>query len=180
MIHMKVLVRKMSTLGLLKVHLVVGAVIMAVAFIGLPIGVLYIDPMLFTEPVALAIIAGGMLFFGSVGYFIYVRPYFLYQKTPDVQVEADEEFLYIHSKKEVKIPLAEIEEITVYPDLPFIYHKSFLRDMIIHQFSEQYGSIDLEIANFGSYKFRFVPQVQDTSDKLYQFLREAMGIEETN
>ena len=177
---MKVLVRKMSTLGLLRAHLVLGALIMAVAFIGLPISILYIDATLFTEPTALAIIAGGMLFFGSVGYFIFVRPYFLYQKTPAVQVEADEEFLYIHSKKEVKIPLSEIEEITVYPDLPFIYHKSFLREMIIHMFSENYGDIELDIANFGSYKFRFVPQVQDTSDKLYQFLREAMGIEETN
>jgi hypothetical protein len=173
---MKVLVRKMSTLGLLKVHLVLGALIMAVAFIGLPISILYIDATLFTEPTALAIIAGGMLFFGSVGYFIFVRPYFLYQKTPAVQVEADDEFLYIHSKKEVKIPLSQIEEITVYPDLPFIYHRSFLREMIIHQFSEQYGSIDLEIANFGSYKFRFVPQVEATSDELYKFLRKAMGI----
>ena len=41
-------------------------------------------------------------------------------------------------------------------------------------------SIDLEIANFGSYKFRFVPQAQDTSDKLLRFLREVMGIEKTN
>ena len=173
---MKVLVRKMSTLGLLKVHLVLGALIMAVAFIGLPISILYIDATLFTEPTALAIKAGGMLFFGSVGYFIFVRPYFLYQKTPAVQVEADEEFLYIHSKKEVKIPLSKIEEITVYPELPFIYHKSFLREMIIHQFSEQYGSIDLEIANFGSYKFRFVPQVEATSDELFKFLSAAMGV----
>ena len=117
-----------------------------------------------------------MLFFGAVGYLIFVRPYFLYQKTPDVQVEADDEFLYIHSKKEVKIPLSQIEEITVFPELPFIYHRSFLREMIIHQFSEQYGSIDLEIANFGSYKFRFVPQVEATSDELYKFLRKAMGI----
>ena len=107
---------------------------------------------------------------------MYVRPYFLYQKTPDVQVEADDEFLYIHSKKEVKIPLSQIEEITVFPKLPFIYQKEFVREMIIHQFSEQYGSIDLEISNFGNYKFRFVPQVETTSDELYNFLRKAMGI----
>lgn len=173
---MRVLVRKMSTLGLLKVHLVLGAVIMAVSMIGLPISILFIDATLYTEPTALVIILGGMLFFGSVGYFIFVRPYFLYQKTPDVQVEADDQFLYIHSKKEVKIPLSEIEDITVFPELPFIYHGSFLREMIIHQFSEQYGSIDLEIANFGSYKFRFVPQVETTSDQLFNFLRETMGV----
>ena len=167
----------MSTLGLLRVHLVLGAVIMAVAFIGLPIGILFVDVTLFTEPTALAIIAGGMLFFGSVGYFIFVRPYLLYQKTPDVQVEADDEFLYIHTiKKEAKIPLSEIDDITVYPHLPFLYHKSFLREMIIHAFSEQYGDIELEIANFGCYKFRFVTQVQDTSDRLFQFLRETMGV----
>ena len=173
---MKILVRKMKTLGLLKVHLILGAIIMAASMIGLPIGVLYIDATLFTEPLTFVIILGGMLFFGSVGYFLFVRPYFLYHKTPDVQVEADDEFLYIHSKKEVKIPLSEIDEITVYPELPFIYHRSFLREMIIHSFSENYGSIELDIANFGSYKFRFVPQVEDTSDKLYKFLRSAMGI----
>ena len=174
---MKILVKKMSTLGLLKVHLVLGTVIMAAAFIGLPVGVLFIDPMLFTEPTALAIIAGGMLFFGSVGYFIYVRPYLLYQKTPDVQVEADDEFLYIHTiKKEAKIPLAEIEDITVFPDLPFAYQRSFLREMIIHEFSEQYGDIELEIANFGSFKLRFVTRVEITSDTLFQFLRETMGV----
>lgn len=174
---MKILVKKMSTLGLLKVHLILGTVIMAIAFIGLPVGVLFIDPMLFTEPTALAIIAGGMLFFGSVGYFIYVRPYLLYQKTPDVQVEADDEFLYIHTiKKEAKIPLAEIEDITVFPDLPFVYQRSFLREMIIHEFSEQYGDIELEIANFGSFKLRFVTRVETTSDTLFQFLRETMGV----
>ena len=174
---MKILVRKMKTLGLLKVHLILGAIIMAASMIGLPIGVLYIDATLFTEPLTFVIILGGMLFFGSVGYFLFVRPYFLYHKTPEVQVEADDEFLYIHSKKEVKIPLSEIDEITVYPELPFIYHRSFLREMIIHSFSENYGSIELDIANFGSYKFRFVPQVEDTSDKLYKFLRGAMGLQ---
>ena len=174
---MKILVRKMKTLGLLKVHLILGAIIMVASMIGLPIGVLYIDATLFTEPLTFVIIIGGMLFFGSVGYFLFVRPYFLYHKTPEVQVEADDEFLYIHSKKEVKIPLSEIDEITVYPELPFIYHRSFLREMIIHSFSENYGSIELDIANFGSYKFRFVPQVEDTSDKLYKFLRSAMGLQ---
>jgi hypothetical protein len=169
---MQILVRKMSTLGLLKVHLVLGAIIMAVSLIGLPIGVAFIDVMLFTEPIALVIMAAGMLFFGSVGYFMYVRPYFLYQKTPEVQVEADEEYLYIHSKKEVKIPLVEIEEITVYPELPFTYHKSFLREMIIHSFSENYGAIKLDLENHGSYKFRFVPQVETTSDELFRFFRE--------
>lgn len=173
---MRVLVKKMSTLGLLRVHLVLGAVIMAVSMIGLPISILFIDASLYTEPTALAIIAGGMLFFGSVGYFIFVRPYFLYQKTADVQVEADDEFLYIHSMKEVKIPLSEIEEVTVYPELPFIYHKSFLREMIIHAFSENYGSIKLDMGSLGSYKFRFVPHVETTSDELFKFLRETMGV----
>ena len=100
---MKVLVRKMISLGLLKVHLVLGALIMAVAFIGLPVGVLCIDPMIFTEPTALAIIGGGMLFFGAVGYLIFVRPYFLYQKNPNVQVEATSDELYKFLRKAMGI-----------------------------------------------------------------------------
>jgi hypothetical protein len=50
--------------------------------------------------------------------------------------------------------------------------------MIVHEFSENYGAIDLDIANFGSYKLRFVPQVEDTADELYKFLLNAMGIQE--
>ena len=55
---MKILVRKMKTLGLLKVHLILGAIIMAASMIGLPIGVLYIDATLFTEPLTFVIIIG--------------------------------------------------------------------------------------------------------------------------
>ena len=49
---------------------------------------------------------GGILFFRSDGHLRFVRPYCLYLKLPEIQAEYDDEFLYIHAKKEAKIPLA--------------------------------------------------------------------------
>lgn len=171
---MKTLVKKMSSLKLLKVEIVIGTIIMAVALIGLPVSILVIAPSLFAEPLALVVIGGGMLFFGLVGYFCFVRPYLLYRRTPDVQVETDDEFLYIHGKKEAKIPLSEIEYVNIYPNLPFIFSGEFLSEMIVHAFSEQYGDIELDIDGFGSYKLRFVSQVEKTTDDLLAYIQAAM------
>ena len=66
------LVRKMGSLKLLKVELIGGSIFSAIALIGLPIGLFCVAPALLTEPLALAIILCGMLFFGMVGYFLFV------------------------------------------------------------------------------------------------------------
>ena len=105
---MKTLVKKMSSLKLLKVELIGGTIFSAIAMIGLPVGLFCVAPMLLAEPLAWGIVLCGMLFFGLVGYGLFVHPYRLYLKLPEIQAEYDDEFLYIHSKKEAKIPLAEI------------------------------------------------------------------------
>ena len=102
-----------------------------------------------------------MLFFGLVVYGIFVRPYRLYLKLPDVQLENDDEFLYIHSQKEAKIPLADLTYVHITAELPFLLHESFLREILIHLCSDEYGRIDLDIDGFGSYKLYFVPHAKD-------------------
>ena len=168
---MKVLVKKMSSLKLLGFELVWKSLTMAVAMLILPVGLAVLDYTLLLNPYVLGVVIAGMLFFGLVGYFFGIRPYLLYKKAPDVYVEVDDEFLYIHSKKEAKIPLKDIDSATVYVDLPFIYQKEFLSDMLVHFFSEQYGTVKLEIHGHGNFKLRFVSDAEETGDKLIRFFQ---------
>ena len=166
---MKTLVRKMSSLKLLKVELIGGTIFSVLAMIGIPVSIFCIVPDLLREPLSWGIAFGIMLFFGLGGYGLFVRPYRLYLKLPDVQLEYDDEFLYIHSKKEAKIPLAELTYVNITAELPFLLHESFLREILIHLCSDEYGRIDLDIDGFGSYKLYFVPHAEDMESELLRF-----------
>ena len=76
---MRTLVKRMSSLKLLKVQIVIGTIIMALSLVGLPVSILFIDPALFAEPMMLIVIGCGMLFFGFAGFLCFVRPYLLYR-----------------------------------------------------------------------------------------------------
>ena len=167
---MKVLIRKMKGLGLLGVEMVLGTLIMAAALIGLPVSIAVFDVTMLANPTVLGVVAIGMFFFAFVAFVCFVRPFILYRKYPEVQAETDGEFLYVHANKEVKIPLAEITEVTVRYELPYIYQKEFISDILIHLFSEEYGTVFLDIEGHGSYKMRFVSQARKSSDELFAFL----------
>ena len=172
---MKTLIRKMGSLKLLKVELIFGTIFSAIAMIGIPVSIFCIAPALLIEPLAWGIALGIALFFGLIGYGLFVRPYRLYLKLPDVQLEYDDEFLYIHSKKEAKIPLAELTYVNITAELPFLLHESFLREMLIHLCSDEYGRIDLDIDGFGSYKLYFVPHAKDMESELLRFFDGVMN-----
>ena len=172
---MNVLVRKMSSLKLLKVELIFGIIFSAVAMIGIPISIFCLAPDLLKEPLAWVIVLCGMLFFGLVGYGLFVHPYRLYLRLPDVQMEYDDEFLYIHSKKEAKIPLADLTYVHITAELPFLLQEGFLREMLIHLCSDEYGRIDLDIDGFGSYKLYFVPYAKEMEGELLGFFNGVMN-----
>ena len=172
---MNVLVRKMKSLKLLKFELIFGTVFFALAMIGIPVSIFCIAPDLLGEPLAWGIVFGIILFFGLVGYGLFVRPYRLYLKLPDVQLEYDDEFLYIHSKKEAKISLSKITYVHITAELPFLLHESFLREILIHFCSDEYGRIDLDIDGFGSYKLYFVPHAKDMESELFRFFDGVMN-----
>ena len=172
---MKTLVKKMSSLKILKVELIGGAIFSAVALIGIPISIFCVAPELLTEPLAWGIVLIVALFFGLVGYGLFVHPYRLYLRLPEVQAEYDDEFLYIHSKKEAKIPLSEITYVNITAELPFLLHESFLREILIHFCSDEYGRIDLDIDGFGSYKLYFVPHAKDMESELFRFFDGVMN-----
>ena len=169
---MRVLIRKMKGLGLLKLELVIGTLIMAAAVIGLPIGIISIDIALLANIYVLGVVLVGMLMFASVGFFCFVRPYLVYRKLPEVQAETDGEFLYIHAKKEVKIPLSSLSDAYVRVELPYLLQKEFLSEFIIHLFSEEYGNVVLEVPGKGSYKMKFVSHAKDAANELTCFINE--------
>ncbi|MBO5907671.1 MAG: hypothetical protein J6Q85_05950 [Clostridia bacterium] len=170
---MRVLVRKMKSFGILKLQFILGAIIMAAAAIVMPLSILLVDATLFAEPALVGVVIVGVLFFCTVGYFGFVRPYILYCKLPDVELETDGEFLYIHTTKEAKVPISEIAEAYIHFELPYLYHKEFIRAFVVHLFSEEYGDIYLDLGDFGSYRMRFVSRVEQTANELTQFISDA-------
>ena len=172
---MNILVEKISNPILLKIKFITGAVLMAAAMIVLPVSILVTDMSVLADPHVLSVVAIGMLFFGLVGIFGFIRPYRLYHKLPAVLAETDGEFLYIHTNKEAKIPLAELTEARADITLPHMFDKEFLRELLIHIFTEEYGDITLELPGYGTYKMRFVSYVRTTTNELIAFLNEAMN-----
>ena len=140
-----------------------------------PVSIFCIAPDLLKEPLAWGIAFGMMLFFGLEGYGLFVHPYRLHLKIPDVQLEYDDEFLYIHSKKEAKIPLADLTCVHIAAELPFLLHASFLREMLIPLCSDEYGRIDLDIEGVGSYKLYFVPHAENMEGELLRFFNGVMN-----
>ena len=172
---MKPLAKKMRSFGILKVQLVIGAVMMVAAMVGLPVSIIMGDPSLLLDPYVLGVVLVGMLMFGSFAYFLFIRPYFLYQKLPEVLAETDGEYLYIHGKKEAKIPLADLDGTSTFVHLPFLFSSEFAAIFVTYMLSEKYGDIDLDIPGYGSYKLRFVSNVQETADKLIAFINEELN-----
>ena len=123
---MKVLVKKMKSLGILKLEMVVGAIIMLAVLILLPGSIAVQDASLLLNPFVLGTVLVGMVMFGSFAYFLFIRPYFLYRKSPEVLAETDGEYLYIHGKKEAKRPLADLSDCIVDYTLPFVIFHGFI------------------------------------------------------
>ena len=172
---MKTLVKKMNSFRVLKVQFIIGAIIMVLAMVVPPVAILMFDASLFLNPYVLGVVLIGMLMFGLYAYFLFIRPYLLYPKLPEVMVEADGEYLYIHGKKEAKIPLADLDGTSTFVHLPFLFSSEFAAIFVTYMLSEKYGDIDLDIPGYGSYKLRFVSNVQETADKLIAFINEELN-----
>ena len=169
---MKTLVSKMDKLGLLKVVLIYYAVIYIVLALILPISILILDASLFLNSTVLCIVILVVLFFGAIGYFTFIRPYIVYKKLPSVLAETDGEFVYFHGKKEAKISLNDLSYCYMYVHVPYIFQHGFIREFIIHKFSSNYGSIELEVPNHGTIKLQFVANVQTVADELLNYINE--------
>ena len=169
---MKVLVSKMDKLGLLKFVLIYYAVIYIALALVMPVTILVLDPSLFLNPTILAIVIGAVLFFGLIGYFTFIRPYFVYKKLPKVLAESDGEYVYFHGKKEAKISLVDLSYCYIDVDVPHVFQQGFLREFIIHKFSSNYGSITLNVPSYGTVKLQFVANAQDVANELLDYINK--------
>ena len=171
---MKVLVKKMSSFGILKAQMIFGAIVMAAAVIALPVGIATTDASLLLNPYILAVVVVGMLIFSAFAYFLFIRPFFTYRKSPEVLAETDGEYLYIYGKKQAKIPLLDLDGAVVTYHLPFIYSKELVAVLLTYFFSDKYGDLSLDVPDYGSYRLCFVSDVKATADKLITFLNSGI------
>ena len=111
----------------------------------------------------------------AAAYFLFIRPYFLYRKSPEVLAETDGEFIYIYGKKQAKIPISAFDGAIVTFNLPFIYSNEFIAVLLVHLFSEEYGDIILDVPEYGSFKLRFVSRAKETSEELLQFINASIN-----
>ena len=167
---MNTLIKKMSSIGILKAQMIFGAIVMIVAMIGLPVGIIVADASLILNPYVAGVVLVGMLMFGSFAYFLFMRPLLIYRKLPEVLAETDGEYLYIYGKKQAKIPLSDFDGAVVTYHLPFIYSKELVAVLLTHLFSEQYGDLIIDVPGYGSYKLPFVSRVRTTANELTKFL----------
>jgi hypothetical protein len=143
--------------------------------IALPVSIAVWDASLLLNPYLLGVVLVGMLMFALFAY-LFARPYLLYRKSPSILVETDGEFLYIHGKKEAKIPLSGLDGASTFVHLPFLFSNEFIGALLTYLVSEKYGDIDLDIPGYGGYKLRFVANVQQTADSLLGFMNCALNM----
>ena len=167
---MKTLVSKMDKLGLLKFVLIYYAVIYIALALVMPVTIVILDPTLFLNPTILCIVIGIALFFGLIGYFTFIRPYFVYKKLPNVLAETDGEYVYFHGKKEVKISLNDLSYCYMDVDVPHIFQHGYIREFIIHKFSSDYGTIVLNVPSYGTIKLKFVANAKDVAKELLNYI----------
>ena len=170
---MQILVKKMSSFGILMVQMILGAIVMLAVVVMLPVGIALGDASLLLNPFVLGVVIISMLIFASFAYFLFIRPFFLYIKSPEVLAETDGEYVYIYGKKQAKIPVSAFAGAVVTYHLPFLYSKEFIASLLTYFLSENYGDLSLEVPEYGSYKLRFVSNVQAAADELTFYLCRA-------
>ena len=169
---MKVLVSKMEKLGLLKFVLIYYAIIYIALALVLPVTIFILDPSLFLNPTILGMVIIAVLFFGTIGYFTFIRPYIVYNKLPQILAESDGEFVYFHGKKEAKISLIDLSYCYIDVHVPYIFQHGFIREFIIHKFSSNYGSIILNVPSYGTIKLKFVANAEDVANELLNYINQ--------
>lgn len=159
---MKTLARTVQNSAILRFDLIAGILIMAAAFLVLPIGIFSIDLELMKDPAIWGIVLTGMLFFGLIGFFGFVRPYFRFRNLPEVQAETDGTYLYLYGLKEAKIPLVEMEGAYLHADVPYRMGREFL----VHLLSERYGTVYIEVPKYGKFKLYFIAGAQEVPHRI--------------
>lgn len=165
---MNILAKTTNKKSLFTLDLIVGIVIMAAAVIAIPIAIFSIDPSLVEIPAIWILVIALVLFFGSVGFFGYLRPFLIFRKMPKVQAETDGEYLYLHGKKEAKLPLAALAKAKIHEEIPYLISWSF----IVHLASEQFGNVVIKVPKHGKFKLYYVARARQVAIELITMSEE--------
>jgi hypothetical protein len=57
-------------------------------------------------------------------------------------------------------------------DVPNIFQHGFIREVIIHKFSSNYGTIILDVPSYGTVKLQFVANAEDVAKELLDYINE--------
>ena len=165
---MKLIAKKTVHHSMFVMELIWGMLITTAAVVVTPIWIMCVDITLFTNLPFVGFILAMMIIFSLASYFFFIRPYQIYRKMPEIQAETDGEYLYIHSDKEAKIPLAEMENTYVEPDIPSIVTNQFF----IHLLSERYGNVTIDVPNYGKYKLYYVAHAEEVANSIVDIILE--------
>lgn len=165
---MKLIAKKTVHHSMFVMELIWGMLITTAAVVVTPIWIMCVDITLFTNLPFVGFILAMMIIFSLSSYFFFIRPYQIYRKMPEIQAETDGEYLYIHSDKEAKIPLAEMENTYVEPDIPSIVTNQFF----VHLLSERYGNVTIDVPNYGKYKLYYVAHAEEVANSIVDIILE--------
>lgn len=165
---MKVLAQKTEKKILFIFDFIIGILIMIVGVVLLPVIIYTTDPELFKEWIIILLLLIEMPFFILVGYFANIRQIFLYKKAPKIQAETDGQYLYLHGKQEIKIPLSDMKDAELDAVIPY----RMSREFIIHLLSEKYGKVVIKVPNYGKFKLYFISGAEEVVQEIYRLIAE--------
>ena len=169
---MRVLAKKMSSLGLIWFELISVSVSMLACMIAVPAVIFSFDASLVSNPFILGFVIITELLFATVLYFCGIVPYLRYRRCSIVQAQTDGEHLYIdlNAKRKATIPVSQLKDASVSVDMPYILQIAFIRWIVINIFSERYGDVVLEVPGYKPFRMRYVAYAEDSAQAIAQFL----------
>lgn len=163
---MTAIARKTEQTLILKGEFILGILITISALIILPVVVFSLEEGLIGEPLLWGIIIVTALFFSVGSFFMLIRPYLLYRRLPVVQAETDGTYLYIHSKKEARFRLADMEGTFVF---------ATPENLIIQFLADGYGRVDITLADGEKHKLHFISHANQVPNQIISLIESRLG-----
>lgn len=154
---MTVIAQKTEKTLILKSEFIVGSLIILASAIVLPVSVFSIEEGLIREPLLWGIVIATALFFSGGSFFMLIRPYLLYRRLPVVQAETDGTYLYLHSKKEAKLLLTDLEGASVF---------AVPENLLIQVLADGYGRVDITLATGKKYTLYFISRANQVPHQI--------------
>lgn len=163
---MTVLAQKTKTKLFIMIYHLTMAVSFIAIFVLVPLIIFTHIPESAGEPFVLGLMLGVMAVTGLCATFLAIIPIKRFLTLPDVQAEADGEFLYINSTKSAKIPIMEMRGAIIEASVPHYIGREFL----VHLFSEEHGHVKIKLEDGRRFKLYFVSKAVNVQVSMIEYL----------